>query len=494
MAESLKRLHALVQALGPRERGQVRRTLQANKKHSAKERLFQALVAAREPDALGLAQWAQTEAWSLDSAVQGLTESILRVLSKARSRASTEGRLLERLAWSEVLRSKGLVDWSVELMARSRRLAEEEGHREAIVWSLGRQHWPSTYLAEAEDSLDRLEADLVQHQRLLDDVRMEIVTQHLARWTDIFLVRTSGSFAESCTVLQERVLAHPALHKSPPVSSTKAHYLYWDLLASVHFYMEDWQASRLACEQLYHNLRKQQDAQERQPHYQLAMLLTNTMLLANRCKDASDFRQQWRRWEAVRQACTSATEHNRIEAQTVPRAQLQLAWHAAIDGDRAGWQELMVAYFEPMLSGGRISEMERFQAFVDLSGMALYLRRYGQALAFAEQAKSCKDAQTDKERAYAAGWYGLLAAFGLEDPSVFESRLRSWSLQLRHGAGQHWPRERVLLTGLKQAFRRPAGERRARLQQARADWVQAFDPPGSTRHIDVAEALAIGLD
>ena len=487
--DALFRVHQLVQRLTPREKGQVKRGLQANGRSSTKGLLFDVLQHHPLTEHQAMRAAALSDIRNISAAVQGLEQSVLQDLANMRIRHNPYSKAVAQLMHAEALKHKNLPEAAAQRYARTRSDCARHGWMGLELLCLLEQDFAEEYPTKDANMLHALDRDLERYSGILKDLEVATTTRFLARWMDLYLERTELPYAESSAAIRSRVLGHPLIQSQPKPRDPGAQYLYWDLLASVHFYLEEWEACQQACEALYQNLAGQQSKSRNQSGFQTAMLLTNAMLLANRRGDSQAFQRQWSRLEHLLDSIGDAKERNAIERLAKPRAQLQHAWYAANQQDAALWQALIEAHFQPMLAGRSGNPVEQFQLLVDLSGMAIRLRRYDEALDFAEQAKALKAFRSDRERALAVGWYGLFAAFGLADASVFESRHRSWYQYLKQGGGVHWPRELALLSALKRAFPLSPEARKEAIVQAASAWQGSKGAPESIRHIDVPKVL-----
>lgn len=491
------RLHALVRGLTPRERAHVKRVLGAHKADSGRAALFDHLKGAEAFDEAGLRAFAARRGLHRHSAVQGLYAAVLRAVRSMDAPVSPIHRLATRMADLEYLRNKGLlVDgqaWIREGLALAR---EREMPAYALQFRQWHLNWTNDISVAEHVALDRLDEELEDIDLLVEAQRSNLVIGHLAKVLDHVFEHPTLTFPEARALVERRILAHPLVAGDRPPRLPRARYKYWDLIASAHYYLEDWERCRTYSERLLEEEsgRLSADTEDAEGGYRVGMLLCNLMNTATHLEDGAGFLRYATRFRALLEEPAGASDQALLEAYCMPRYLLQEARHAALTGRAGDVDRLFAERLFPVVAQSGSAEW-RYHLQVEAAGMMLRLGRFDRCLDHVREARASGPVREDRERPYALGWIEVLACHGWRNESLFDSRSRSWGNALRAGRGRHWPSERLFLQGLRKTLFLDGRRRREALAELR----QALRPTEAswrwpTRHLDLLGWLDRAID
>lgn len=491
-----QRLHDLIHRLEPREKAQIKRQMGANKADSKQRQLFDRLNRMETWDAEAARAFARERGISLNSAGQALTQTILTGLRTFHMRSSAKMRLNEYASWVEILYGKRLPDQAMAWIDKGIALADEH---ELGEYRLLFRHWRlRTQMAlESRKMGERaVKRQLDESLGIARDLTRILGTLHLSHWVDQIFDAGERDYHEATRVLEDEILDHPLLAEDALPGGINARYGYLDLLASIHFYLEDWPRCIEAGERLYRFLTESGHALHGKLSglYRRALLLGNLMMVANRLEDADRYGAYRERYDTLYRHLSEA-QRREIGNYLLPvRVDLQEVWFRVQGGRTAEGLALLEERLLPVLESAGGDEL-RLWMLLELQAVYLRCGRWEDALACGERARTLEGFARDRGRAWAVHWMGLLAAWGLRDERLFETRHRAWSRQVRAGQGRDAAVEGQVLQGLKESFPLPDADRREALRPAREAWeaaAMAINRP--TGHLDLLGWLRRATD
>ena len=457
MASLGKLTHELVHRLSSREKAHFRKMYKANHADSKRMRLFGWLNASREYDNETLRDFCSREGIHAGTTLNALRQSILRSLRIFTTGRSQTLQLNEILAEVEVLYLKGLFELANRQISIGIRLADEV---DRPAYSMQFREWQMR-CAFAENA-QRIDPKMINSQMALIDrfAKEHLQTlsiNHLAYLMDANLRDPDQSTATLRRTLREQILQHEFIRDAKAFSSTRVRAAYHDLVASIYFYLEEWDECLKHSEALYGIL-----AQSATP-YRLTMLLTNLMTICNLTGDSSRFRNLEQEFEEVSARETTSKDADLINRVCRPRADIQrLRQQLTLDDSRS--LKTLLKRVEAYLP--EADETSAIGIYLALIHFHFQGSDFERAAAYCFDARQHCDLSIEPETAYLILWMELLSLYFIKDTRLFESRLRSMSSQFREGKGRHYKSERIMLAALRRSFGKLSRDRRTSLHQA----------------------------
>lgn len=466
-------LHQLVRALSAREKRLTRTHLSNLKRRPELAELFELLVQQTQWDAERTRAMAHARGWRLSSLYPGLQKAVYDVLIAHPRKGMHRQRMHEKLVLAEHLLSK-------ELMVEARSAALEgfalaQKHQEhSYALMFRRLELSVEFQTEGHRAtLDALQKGVDETHAIAKELCFLSTLQRLSQLVDHVFDGGKYTYLEATDILETRVLQHPMLASGEPPAGGKARNTYLDLVASIHYYLENWARCVEACQQIAQDLeqRLQHIPNAEEGYTRLITTYGNLMNLANIMRDPEAFR----RYQGLRSKALDAApkpewkEH--VRKATVLRYHVSLAWHQGLTRQTEAMRRTIQEHLLPALVAPRWVNHRMVMHF-ELMSMyfTIGLSHEGLQEAAFIQRHHAKALKADGARSCVMQWWLLLAAFEKRDEERFESAYKEVYAAMKAGHGRYWPAEQVLLAALKKAFALSGEARRKALVPATRIW------------------------
>ncbi len=487
-------LYHLIHALDHRERHLVRSRLDTAHAPSNRRTLFEFLIKQRNWNEPRTRAFSRDHGLRLASVSKQLVTDIQDVLAEHPQKDSHAHTLYRELVLAEQLLAKHLPQ---EAGSRAR-----EGFQQARQWGLLNHALlfrrlelsVSFQTAGHRMPLEQLEAQMQETEAIGQELSALLTLQHLSQIVDHVFDAGTYRYLEATEILENKVLTHPIFEEGAQALTDPARTAYLDLVASIHYYLEDWSRSVEASEQLADGMLERLEDQPDAPGYydRLLVNMGNLMSLANLQRDADAFRRYRRTRDEVLAAVPKTAWKKQLTDKLALRYTVEMAWYQTHSRQLAALDRTIDQQVLPLLDQPRW-QAQRMVVRFDLMVMHFMIGRYADGLAIAAQLEKehADELAVDAQRRCAMNWWLMLASFEAGDAERFETMHERISTAMEAGEGRHWPTERLLLQALLKAFALSGEARRKALVTATKVWEkEKLRVNRPTKNINILEWLA----
>ena len=442
----------LIQRLTPREKAHFKRLHEANKSGSKMLALFDFLNQLDRYDASEIRIFAAERNIRLNSAYTGLQEALIRSLRLYHSNSTVSLQLNELLIQIEILHLKGLHDINGKLIEQGIHLAdlhEQTGH------SLLFRQWRLKHMFAIQDRkqmAEVIESQIEEISFLTEELGITMSIHHLAQLVDFTFEDSMMPFSDGKDIIEHHILRHPIISRDSAPKLTAGKYAYYDLIASGHYYLENWEVCLGYTRKLYEILMQPDvEGQTKTSPYRISVLLANLLAICNFLKDQQQFEAYLAHFDTLITQLDDEQEARLIREICIPRIDLQRMINAAITGNFELGEELIQQSLESFAQTDSREEIQ-IRVYTEIAHFYFRFKQLEMALSYCTLLQNFKALRHDRELFYAVSWMEVIACYGMKDDSLFSSRVRSFGHYLRDGKGRIWNLERMLLSAMTKAM------------------------------------------